>query len=408
VFCSISLHRLLGWSPLSSARAIVLVLGLSSFHGADALTPNLPQQSSAVTKSDAGDATTIIVNTPPAVHHRHKANPPTVPSNQSSTSIDLQWWPAPDKASTASSWWPKTLSDWIGLILKILPILGLLSVLLFLLWFMCGLFPKNPRHLGDKWIVWSIKDESEAGAAGAVIEALDVRANPLIAPFIQSDKSMAMEATARRQLLLAPPFLESPVFKDDLAFRGESMLSNIVWKDYLGSGYSLTFVEDIVFSNNKFRPNFRLNEAYEEVNLKFGSFEVRGMMGLLALRKRLRLRNCKNVLGFVSRSKTSGNGWSVRLNAQVPKSLTNTKPNLVASVWADTADTDYGDPLGLVAQRAAFKLITRIADDNRFEQQDEQYKAQRRLTPPKSKYDTNNIHAIANFRQGVDQLMQLL
>jgi hypothetical protein len=287
---------------------------------------------------------------------------------------------------------------------KVLPLIGLL--LLFGWGLFAWGFPAKPSDKQPVWFVWSIRDEVGAGAAGAVIEALDVRTNPLVAPYIQPEYRKREEARARREFLLLPPFLKHSAFEDDSIFRGGSTRSNGVLKDFLGSGFPLTFVEEIVFfpdennltegSKKDLLPVFRLDEAYGEVNLKVGGFEMRGIMGLVTLYKRVRYRRFHNVLGFVS--KGEGKGWAVRLNGQIPARKSRAESEFVASVWADTIDTDFGDPLGLVAQRAAFKLLLRIVDDSLC----------REAGRERSGYDTNSIHAIANFRQGIDQLLQLL
>ena len=74
---------------------------------------------------------------------------------------------------------------------------------------------------------------------------------------------------------------------------------------------------------------------------------------------------------------------------------------MAASVWAESQPTEYGDPLGMVAQRAAFKLFTRI------------------MTPPLNidadaeklyggDLTTDQINAIAAYRQGIQLLMEMI
>jgi len=200
----------------------------------------------------------------------------------------------------------------------------------------------------------------------------------------------AEDARRRRQFLLAPPFLEEAI---------SPRTTTTVWKDFLGSGNPIAFIEKIPFDTQTC-PQFVLDQVYEDIDVKVGTYEVKGVMAIFRIYKRLYFRQIPQVVGFVSKI---SDGWEVRLNANLPTPLEVMETDFVSSVWADGDTSDLGDKLGLVSQRAAFKLTTAIADASLFSEGDSQI-----ARGSQRSYDINQIHALAYYRQGIDMLLQLI
>ncbi len=227
------------------------------------------------------------------------------------------------------------------------------------------------------WIVWSVIDKTECGASGAVMDALDSRANPLLRT-TENGGTLRLRLPQRLQLWLAPPYLPD---------RGPSRLTALVWADLLGTLYGdlpyfLTSIEDIPRAE---MPKFYLDPAYDEVDVSVGGITVKGIMGLRKLLKQAIYRKKSSVVGVVSQVESDNvKCWGVRLNANRPGKRRNDR---TISVYAENSPQEYGDPLSQVAQRAAFKLVLRI------------------LNP---RLDANLVTAMAAYRQGIEMLRQLL
>jgi hypothetical protein len=250
---------------------------------------------------------------------------------------------------------------------------------------------KQPDALVWEWKVWTIRDDAKSGAAGAIMEALDVDVNPLVSPFIR-DGNAGDVARSRRQILLAPPILE--------ANGKPSAVSTLAWKDFLVAydavpSQDLTFIERLPFKSVAELPIFTTNESYdqESTEVTVGSFKLAGILPLIQLIWQRYNRKYPSVVGVVDRTGADGKDrWAVRLTCRNPRSNED-----IASVWAESTPTEYGDPLGMVAQRAAFKLILRIMSPPMN---------QNRLNEPV--YTSDQISAIAAYRQGVQLLMRLI
>jgi hypothetical protein len=379
---------------------IVLYSPIRAYNeAAQSVPPNAPAADAPCT--DCKNSTTVINNNTRPRGKAHPA-PPAKPEafNQSlqhseSITVDVASQPAKKDSETEGPFdKPKrqvaATSDLLWTIVKAV-LLGFAAFILFAL-IRAVFFPAS--RYSNRWIVWSVKDQSLSGAEGAVIAALNNPMNPLVAPFIQADDLKRIEARRRRQFLLAPPFLE-----DAVAFRNFTT----VWKDFLGSGSPVAFIEDIPFDADTC-PRFVLDQVYEDIDVKVGNYEVKGAMALFRIYKRMYFRQIPQVVGFVSKSPDkSGASWEVRLNANLPTPLSVMDTDFVSSVWAEGDNSDQGDTLGLVAQRAAFKLSAAIADANLFDNH-----KSRLASGFQRRYDINQIHALAYYRQGIDLLLQLL
>lgn len=231
------------------------------------------------------------------------------------------------------------------------------------------------------WIVWSVIDETKCGASGAVMDALDSRANPLLRPEQNggSGGSFRLQVPLRPQLWLAPPYLSE---------QGPARVTTLVWPDLLRSVYGdlpypLTPIEDI--PQDKEMPKFYLDPAYDEVDITVGGFAIKGLIGLRKILRQAVYRKKKSVLGVVSQVESEKiKCWGVRLNANRPGKR---REDRTISVYAENSPQEYGDPLSQVAQRAAFKLVLRV------------------LNPA---LDSNIVTAMAAYRQGIEMLRQLL
>lgn len=269
--------------------------------------------------------------------------------------------------------------DLISWLLASLKWLARVLFWLFLAWAalqIFGLWWRGRNSLGnDCWIVWSIGDDSKCGAAGAVMDALDFRSNSLLARYFSNDAARREWERRRRQFLLAPPF-----FSTDNIRLAQSAL---VWLDFLEapSESGSTRIEKLPGADAL--PHFVMDNAYDEIDVTVAGFALKGIYGLYRNLKRYRDRNFKSVIGVVSESKREGgpSSWSVRLNANEPGT---TERNRTMSVYADSVPMSYGDPLGQVAERAAFKLVLRIVSRD---------------------LDGHDVTAVAAFRQGVELLL---
>jgi hypothetical protein len=213
------------------------------------------------------------------------------------------------------------------------------------------------------------------------MDALDPNANPLLAAYLNP------QTIPRAQLLLSPPFLDS---SGD--HRPGGYASKLVWKNFVSGAPPRNRTDDWKnqFEIERFYPDpwgeafprFKSNPAYEEIDVTVGKFTLKGIVSLRNLFWRWLRQYRKSVVGVVTGPKVEGKHvWSVRLNANVPPT------DWTASVYADGLPQEYGDPLGQVAQRAAFKLVLRMVNPY--------------LT-------ANEVTARASYRQGIQLLEQIV
>lgn len=253
---------------------------------------------------------------------------------------------------------------------------------------------------GPKWVVWSIQDEGKTGAAGAVMDALNHYANPLLREMTRQiqeerlDAGMEPIAIERPSLLLKPPL---SVPNSQL-----QSLSHGAWKNFLSSiprddkpalpeECNSFVVERFVRLNveqSVSYPEFSLDTVLAELDITIGKFALKGISQLYQLYKRY-LSICRPyILGTVSQTEKDGQKvWSVRLNASRVRFKGFQIRRETFSVFADSQPQEYGDPLLLVAQRAALRLVIRIRD---------------------SEMKANEAIARTSFQQGVQQIKQLV
>lgn len=275
-----------------------------------------------------------------------------------------------DRANSKQSAWPhrmKRVSSALrktpGLLLHFLEILLLFLALAAIMLAVWHLSKKRidagfAFRDGDiKWTVWSISDPEGRGAAGAVMDALDWESNPLLSDYIPSS------------LLLYSP-------DDD---RTNGLGTPKAWKDLLDE--PRTPIDMEVIKKSEFRRHkFVQTEAFEEMDLKIGSIEAKGLLGGFRNLHRMIMRGLPASQGVVY-SSTEGAAKKthacVRITCNWPDSPAGI-PDTV-SVYASTEDDPRVDAIGLSAQRAAFKLFYRLAQSELPE------------------YSS----AVANFHQGV-------
>ena len=227
----------------------------------------------------------------------------------------------------------------VGLLLALLLLLALRWGVLFSYTWLWNVVWKRV-----KWTVWTILDEEKQGGAGAVMDSLIMRNNPLL----------------RRQfpppaLLLAPPH-----------FAGASGVG--MWWGFLGVSRPLFRIEEIPLEKMQ-RHVFALDEAFEEVNVKVPGLEISGLVtAVRALRRWLR-KGLPSAQGSVVKVKSDAEtiSWAVRLTCNVSRlGLGRGSPEeTTLSVYSSSPDQEYLDAIGLAAQRSAFKLFYRLADPYR-------------------------------------------
>lgn len=292
-----------------------------------------------------------------------------------------------------SQTWVLWVIRWILQVLK-WSIWGLLAIISIRLLFLGVDRLRNRRkELLDvkSWIVWSIADESNSGASGALMDALNWGSNPLL----EKDNS-----GRRLMCWLAPPFLpDSPV--------KSAGNTTVVWTELLSQTYPGTLApseptlwkisDDLVRANERVK-KFFLDPAYQELDLTIGSFTIKGLSGLRKFVLQRAFRDVPSIIGVVTRRKAEGSlAWGVRLNANWPNE------SQTVSVFAESLPQEYGDPLGQVAQRAALKLMLRIAGIVESGDAHGTSNSIEVMDP-----SANKVTAQAAFRQGIELLRQLI
>jgi len=294
---------------------------------------------------------------------------------------------------------PSVLRDWLPAVLRA-ALRTIAYLLLFLiLWGILTLL--RERWRGYRWrnidgpIEWSVSsiaDETKQLAAGAVMDALNVYHNPLFQPLSTSS------------FLAMPPALA----EDEGYIAGPSF---VIWRNFL-----LRPVEDMVrpylsdliefIDIEKFtRHSFRQVDAFDDINLKLGTVEA----SLGAIFRNLRrwwTKGWPTVTGSVVIEQVGGSSFaSVRIlcnyglkgadyqneplapqNADVePGALLRNERTL--AVFASTRVDEFTDAVALASQRAAFRLLYRLA---------------------KRPAEPNLAISASSYRQGVRLLLNVL
>jgi hypothetical protein len=279
--------------------------------------------------------------------------------------------------------------------LRALAVVLALVVGLYLLRLVVELILRHQRYrtarLGAEtidWTVWSIRDSQDQGGAGPVMDALNPSNNPLL-----------REQLKPSSLLLVPPL----AVVDGMEMEDEECP---VWKDFLDEPRQAIDMEELPSLEELRRHRFNQMEAFDELDVKFGSIEAKGIVGLFRAIGKWLDRGLPAAQGTVY-TLAEGSGaqsyacvritcnWTTELQAlsrqggepspgvhtrgEVQEQDENGPADETISVYASTANDPSIDAVALSAQRAGFKLFHRLV---------------RKSSPS---YAT----AVANFHQGV-------
>lgn len=295
--------------------------------------------------------------------------------------------------------WLQWLSRGVPLVLwTFLTILGVALALLlglYLLHLALNLFLRHKRYrtirlVSDTvdWTVWSIQDSQDQGGAGPVMDALNPSNNPLL-----------REQLKPSSLLLVPLLAagEGSQIEDDE--------EHPVWRDFLDEPRLAIDMEALPTLKELRRHRFNQMEAFDELDVKLGGLEAKGIVGLFrAIRKWLD-RGLPAAQGTVYPLSHGPDGqsyacvritcnWTNELQAlsrqakeSVPENEAagvleqdeNSSADETISVYASTANDPSIDAVALSAQRAGFKLFHRLI----------------------KKSSPSYATAVANFHQGV-------
>jgi hypothetical protein len=237
------------------------------------------------------------------------------------------------------------------------------------------------------WTVWSISDSMAHGGAGPVMDALNPNNNPLLREQLRPSSLL---------LVPSPALSESEIEADEEC---------PVWRDFLDEPRQAIDMEALPSLNELRRHRFNQMEAFDELDVKLGNIEARGIVGLFrAIRKWLD-RGLPAAQGTVYTLAQGAEGQSyacVRITCnwtsevQALSKHPEDPPNAVGSqegtldqdvdpadetisVYASTANDPSIDGIALSAQRAGFKLFHRLI----------------------KKSSPSYATAVANFHQGV-------
>jgi hypothetical protein len=278
--------------------------------------------------------------------------------------------------------WPSCITPWLGLrnwlpgvVTQTLRILSYLSIAL-LLWFVLRAARGALRGFGWRnvreeihWSVSSVADETKQLAAGAVMDALNVYYNPLFQPLPTSS-------------LLAIP----PALTDRTTDRTDTVdPSYFVWRNFLIDvmakprvrEYLSDLIEEIELE--KFtRHTFKQVNAFEDINLKLGLIET-SLGAVLRNGRNWWTKGWPTVAGSVvvetigkdtfasvrlianyGLRKVNGQEWVAPSDRDIkPEELFSGEKTL--AVFASTKVDQFTDAVALAAQRAAFRLLYRLA-----------------------------------------------
>jgi hypothetical protein len=236
------------------------------------------------------------------------------------------------------------------------------------------------------WVVWSIRDAQDCGCAGPVMDALNPNNNPLL-----------NKALKPSSLLLVPKL--AAVNETNAGDNGESL----AWRDFLDPPREAIDMEILPLESFQ-KHRFIQIEAFDELDIKVGAVEAKGIVGLLRTLRKWLDRGLPAAQGTVYSMPAEGIdgrsyacvritcNWTTELQAlssQEPpspdrdgegESEGESKPgDETLSVFASSVHDPSIDAVALSAQRAAFKLFHRL------------------VTNSSPTYST----AVANFHQGI-------
>ena len=243
-----------------------------------------------------------------------------------------------------------------------------------------------------QWSVSSIADDTKQLAAGAVMDALNVYHNPLFQPLSTSS------------FLAAPPAL----VEDESYIAGTSF---VMWRNFL-----LRPVQDMVrpylsdliefVDIEKFsRHSFRQVDAFDDINLKLGSIEA-SLGAIFGNLRRWWTKGWPTVTGSVVIERVAdssfasvriicnyGLKWAEPKQEHLAPSDADVEPGALLrnertlAVFASTRIDEFTDAVALASQRAAFRLLYRLA---------------------KRPAEPNLAISASSYRQGVRLLLNVL
>jgi hypothetical protein len=245
---------------------------------------------------------------------------------------------------------------------------------------------RGPDSETVEWTVWSILDVDDRGGSGPVMDALNPASNPLL-----------KEPLRPSSLLLVPPL---PAINGT---NGGDDHEPAAWRDFLDEPRAAIDMEKLPSLSDFQKHRFNQVEAFDEFDIKVGSVEAKGIVGLLRTLRKWLDSGLPAAQGTVYTLKGEGPdkqtyacvritcNWTVEKQVSSEPSTAPTDADRknghehsnvadeTLSVYASSAHDASIDAVALSAQRAAFKLFHRLL---------------KRSTPT---YAT----AVANFHQGV-------
>ncbi|MEG9435382.1 hypothetical protein JAO29_04290 [Edaphobacter sp. HDX4] len=254
------------------------------------------------------------------------------------------------------SWWPA-----LPFAMKFLAFV----LIMFVLWASFRLFMlfglrSTERQRRYKWRVWSVIDKTEQGAAGPIMEALDLGSNALLKRYFDHD--------GETYSILLSPFAavrrdsEAPVEGDRKLRREESPRSASpdaappIWLNFLGPRGGPLTIESPPIASMK-EHTFVLQEAVEELDFAIAGTEVKGIVGAARAVRRWLYKGLPATAAFAYRGGSDGaKDAVVRLTC-----VSGWGSSRTCSVIASTEEGAYTNALDLAAHRAAFKLFYRLA-----------------------------------------------
>jgi hypothetical protein len=295
------------------------------------------------------------------------------------------------------TWFLAALPILFWTILKILALLAAALLLPKLYFYARDQYQRHQRYRTRKlesetieWTMWSIRDVDNQGGGGPVMDALNPNNNPLL------------KGPLKPSSLLLVPLLAV----EDATNGGDDKESP-VWRDFLDAPRAAIDMEELPPLSEFQKHRFNQIEAFDEFDVKVGSVEAKGVVGLLRTLRKWLDSGLPAAQGIVYSAKGESDdkqtyacvritcNWTTKMQ-ELPseqQSLTNEGPRSeegiplepssaadeTLSVYASSAHHAAIDAVALSAQRAAFKLFHRL------------------LTKSSPTYAT----AVANFHQGV-------
>jgi hypothetical protein len=272
---------------------------------------------------------------------------------------------------------PAALASWLPGLWNILAKIGAVVLVLWALYWIVEAARTLRRWLywvqlnfPVNWRVWPITDQTGQTAAGALMDALNVRSNPLFQPLVVSSY-MAM-----------PPGLDDDsISPDDGVLLLRDFLPGGSAPNAAVRGYLSKCIEDLPIANFASH-TFRQVDAFEDMSVKLGALEgslgaiVRNlqrwwMKGWPAVTGSVGFEDVGTVrfasvrlvcnYGFIGRREPNPDMATESTDRGRLKQLFSGEQTF--SVFASTQVETSADAVSLASQRAAFRLIYRLVKD---------------------------------------------